>query len=74
MPEPCNQFHPVNVLIRKARLDQQIGNVHAQQLNRVRLGVAAKIGLTDQLTPRKPDQSITPWRSRGTKRSRSFKR
>ena len=36
--------------IRKARLDQQIGTVHAQQLRRVRLGVAAVIGLTDLLT------------------------
>ena len=36
--------------IRKARLDQHIGSVHAQQLRRVRLGVAAVIGLTDLLT------------------------
>ena len=36
--------------IRKARLDQQIGSVHAQQLRRVRLGVAAVIGLADLLT------------------------
>ena len=28
--------------IRKARLDQQIGSVHAQQLRRVRLEVAAR--------------------------------
>ena len=41
--------------ILKAGLDQQIGTVHAQQLYRVRLGVAAKSGLTDLLTPRKPD-------------------
>ena len=40
--------------IRKARLDQQIGSVHAQQLRRVRLGVAAVIGLTDLLTTQKP--------------------
>ena len=40
--------------IRKARLDQQIGTVHAQQLRRVRLGVAAVIGLTDLLTTQKP--------------------
>ena len=40
--------------IHKARLDQQIGTVHAQQLRRVRLGVAAVIGLTDLLTTQKP--------------------
>ena len=36
--------------IRKARLDQQIGTIHAQELRRVRLGLAAVIGLTDLLT------------------------
>ena len=39
--------------IRKARLDQQIGTVQARELRRVRLGVAAVIGLTDLLTPQK---------------------
>ena len=36
--------------IRKARLDQQIGSIQARELRRVRLGVAAVIGLTDLLT------------------------
>ena len=35
------------ICIGKARLDQQIGTVHAQLLCRVRLGMAAVIGLTD---------------------------
>ena len=39
--------------IRKARLDQQISSVQARKLRRVRLGVAAVIGLTDLLTPQK---------------------
>ena len=39
--------------IRKARLDQQIGSVQARELRRVRLGVAAVIGLTDLLTHQK---------------------
>ena len=46
--------------IRKARLDQQIGSVHAQQLRRVRLGVAAVIGLTDLLTAQKPPIGAAP--------------
>ena len=36
--------------IRKARLNQQIGAIHPQELRRVRLGVAAVIGLSDLLT------------------------
>jgi mRNA interferase MazF len=36
--------------IRKARLNQRIGAIHPQELRRVRLGVAAVIGLSDLLT------------------------
>ena len=46
--------------IRKARLDQKIGTVHAQQLRRMRLGVAAVIGLTDLLTTQKPPIGASP--------------
>ena len=43
--------------IRKASLDQQIGTVHARELRRVRLGVAAVIGLTDLLTATRIERS-----------------
>lgn len=46
--------------IRKARLDQQIGTVQALELRRVRLGVAAVIGLTDLLTTQKPPIGAAP--------------
>jgi len=46
--------------IRKARLDQHIGTVHAPELRRVRLGVAAVIGLTDVLTTHKPPIGASP--------------
>lgn len=46
--------------IRKARLYQQIGSVHAQQLRRVRLGVAAVIGLSNLLITRKPPIRTAP--------------
>lgn len=36
--------------IRKARLNQRIGAIDPQELRRVRLGVAAVIGLSDLLT------------------------
>ena len=46
--------------IRKAHLDQQIDTLHAQQLRRVRLGVAAVIGLTDLITTQKPPIILAP--------------
>ena len=46
--------------IRKARLDQQIGSVHAQQVRRVRLGVAAVLGLSNLLITRKPPIGTPP--------------
>ena len=46
--------------IRKARLDLQIGSVHAQQLRRVRLGVAAVIDLADLLTTKIPPIRTPP--------------
>ena len=46
--------------IRKARLNQRIGTIHAQELRRVRLGVAAVIGLTDLLTTQKPAIGTPP--------------
>ena len=46
--------------IRKARLDQQIGSVEARELRRVRLGVAAVIGLTDLLTHQKLPIGASP--------------
>ena len=46
--------------IRKARLDQQIGSVQARELRRVRLGVAAVIGLTDLLTHQKLPIGASP--------------
>ena len=46
--------------IRKARLDQQIGSVQALELRRVRLGVAAVIGLTDLLTHQKLPIGASP--------------
>ena len=36
--------------IRKARVNQRIGAIHPHELRRVRLGVAAVIGLSDLLT------------------------
>jgi mRNA interferase MazF len=36
--------------IRKARLNQRIGALNPQELRRIRLGVAAAIGLADLLT------------------------
>ena len=44
--------------IRKARLDQQIGTDHAQQLRSVRLRVTTMFALNDLLTPRKTDLII----------------
>ena len=46
--------------IRKARLDQQIGSIQARELRRVRLGVAAVIGLTDLLTHQKLPIGASP--------------
>lgn len=46
--------------IRKARLNQRIGAVHPQELRRVRLGVAAVIGLTDLLTAASIERASRP--------------
>ena len=46
--------------IHKARLDQQIGSIQARELRRVRLGVAAVIGLTDLLTHQKLPIGASP--------------
>ena len=46
--------------IRKVRLDQEIGTIHAQHLCRVRLGVAAVIGLADLLATQKPPIGTPP--------------
>jgi mRNA interferase MazF len=48
--------------IRKARLNERIGTIHPQELRRVRLGVAAVIGLTDLLTAQGPNRPSQPWR------------
>ena len=46
--------------IRKARLNQRIGTIHPQELRRVRLGVAAVIGLTDLLTAASIERASRP--------------
>ena len=46
--------------IRKARLNQRIGAVHPQELRRVRLGVAAVIGLADLLTAASIERASRP--------------
>ena len=46
--------------IRKARLNERIGTIHPQELRRVRLGVAAVIGLTDLLTAASIERASRP--------------
>jgi mRNA interferase MazF len=46
--------------IRKARLNQRIGAIHPQELRRVRLGVAAVIGLSDLLTAANLQRATRP--------------
>ena len=43
--------------IRKARLNQRIGTIHAFDLRRVRLGVATVIGLSDLLVATRIERS-----------------
>ena len=43
--------------IRKARLNQRIGTIHAHDLRRVRLGVATVIGLSDLLVATRIERS-----------------
>jgi mRNA interferase MazF len=46
--------------IRKARLNQRIGAIHPQELRRVRLGVAAVIGLSELLTAANLQRATRP--------------
>ena len=74
MPETSDQFEPGNVLIRRADRDSGEGqqrlpmplitpdpsNGLVQHLRRVRVAVAAVIGLTDLITPQKRPIGASP--------------
>jgi mRNA interferase MazF len=45
---------------RNARLNQRIGAIHPQELRRVRLGVAAVIGLSELLTAANLQRATRP--------------